>query len=98
MIFLGAGASAPVGIPTATTLTKETRNLLRIENQERALGALPKESIIRMSADFGSRNAISELFQKWFPITIRNLSIPDENQLLSRIAEWRNKKEAEYVR
>ena len=34
MIFLGAGASAPFGIPTAETLTTDIRNLLAKEHQE----------------------------------------------------------------
>jgi hypothetical protein len=34
MIFLGAGASAPFGIPTAKTLTNDIRNLLDKEHQE----------------------------------------------------------------
>jgi len=34
MIILGAGASAPFGIPTAETLTADIRNLLAVEYQE----------------------------------------------------------------
>ena len=34
MIFLGAGASAPFGIPTTETLTKEIRKMLVAEHRE----------------------------------------------------------------
>jgi len=34
MIFLGAGASAPFGIPTTETLTTDIKNLFAIEHQE----------------------------------------------------------------